>query len=76
MRGVISTRDSDPASLIKARQIPHDWSGFGQEDDSCQCWQEEGKFNILVVDCGVKFSILKELAKRNCRVVVYPATSR
>jgi len=79
LRGVISTRDSDPASLIKkARQIP---PMIGRDlvrevtTPAPYVWQEEGKFNILVVDCGVKFSILKELAKRNCRVVVYPATS-
>ncbi|HXL02612.1 MAG TPA: glutamine-hydrolyzing carbamoyl-phosphate synthase small subunit [Candidatus Atribacteria bacterium] len=79
LRGVISTRDLDPASLVKkAKKVP---SIVGQDlvkkvtASAPYVWQEKGKFNILVVDCGVKFSILRELAKRDCRVVVYPATS-
>jgi len=79
LRGVISTQDLNPASLVeKARKIP---PMTGQDlvkkvtTPTPYVWQEQGKFNIVVVDCGVKFSILRELAKRNCRVVVYPATS-
>ncbi len=38
-------------------------------------WNKTGKFNVAVFDCGVKFNILRELAARNCRVSVFPATT-
>jgi len=36
-------------------------------------WKEKGDYTIAVLDCGVKFGILRELSRRNCRVIVYPA---
>ncbi len=77
MRAVMSTMDLDPASLVeKARNIP---PMVGQDlvrevtVSTPYVWQEKGRFTIAVLDCGVKFNILRELARRDCRVVVYPA---
>jgi len=36
-------------------------------------WNQAGKYKIVVLDCGVKFNILRELAKNNCKVIVVPA---
>ena len=42
--------------------------------DEPYIWQKEGKYNVVVYDCGVKYNILRELAKVDCRVTVVPAT--
>lgn len=36
-------------------------------------WNKEGKFKVAVLDCGVKFNILRELAAHDCKVFVFPA---
>ena len=36
-------------------------------------WNQAGKHKVVVLDCGVKFNILRELAKNNCKVTVVPA---
>lgn len=77
MRGVISTEDLDPSSLIeKARKVlPMVGQDLVQKvtTSTTYTWSDQGRFTILVVDCGVKYNILRELARRNCRVVVCPA---
>ncbi|MGQ9621865.1 MAG: glutamine-hydrolyzing carbamoyl-phosphate synthase small subunit [Candidatus Caldatribacteriaceae bacterium] len=77
MRAVMSCLDLDPGSLVeKARQIPE---MAGQDlvqkvtAREPYVWKEKGDYTIAVLDCGVKFGILRELSRRNCRVVVYPA---
>jgi carbamoyl-phosphate synthase small subunit len=35
--------------------------------------RQEGRYKVVVLDCGVKFNILRELAKFNCWVIVVPA---
>ncbi len=36
-------------------------------------WSGDGGKRVAVVDCGVKYNILRLLAKRGCQVRVYPA---
>ena len=39
-------------------------------------WQEGRgfkKYKVVVIDCGVKYNILRELARRQCQVIVVPA---
>ncbi|MBN1793764.1 MAG: glutamine-hydrolyzing carbamoyl-phosphate synthase small subunit [Candidatus Omnitrophica bacterium] len=43
--------------------------------DKPQCWNKKGAYKVVVLDCGVKYNILRELAKRNCEVYVAPAYS-
>lgn len=81
MKAVVSTVDYDVDSLLrKVRAFP----GLVGVDlvkevtnSRKYVWEEEkgrgGKYVVVVLDCGVKFNILRELAKRNCRVVVVPA---
>lgn len=42
--------------------------------DKPYTWQQEGNYNVVVYDCGVKYNILRELANVDCRVTVVPAT--
>ena len=40
-----------------------------------QQWCDEGKYHVVVYDCGVKFNILRQLAQADCKVTVMPATA-
>jgi len=77
MKGVISTTDRDINNLVKkAKSCP---GVIGQDlvkDVSCKknwSWKKEGTYKVVVIDCGVKYSILREIARFNCRVEVVPA---
>ncbi len=35
--------------------------------------RETGKFKVVVIDCGVKFNILRELVRNGCQVIIVPA---
>lgn len=80
MRGFIALGENLDAKLLveKARSLPE---MSGQDlvkvvtTSKPYLWQEKGIYKIVVIDCGVKFNILRELAKRKCRVEVYPAFS-
>lgn len=78
MKAVLSTLDLDEKSLVKkAKESP----GLAGRDlvkdvvaENGYEWNDKGKFKVVVLDCGVKFNILRNLAKNNCRVTVMPAT--
>ena len=36
-------------------------------------WNKDGKYRVVVYDCGVKYNILRQLAEHDCRVTVMPA---
>ncbi|MGC9066060.1 MAG: glutamine-hydrolyzing carbamoyl-phosphate synthase small subunit [Candidatus Ratteibacteria bacterium] len=38
-------------------------------------WNSQGKYKVVVIDCGVKYNILRLLAEKNLKVVVYPANA-
>lgn len=77
MKAVISTEDLDDKSLVnKARSSP----GLMGRDlvrevtsDKIQSWNKNGKYQVVVIDCGVKYNILRELANYSCGVIVVPA---
>jgi carbamoyl-phosphate synthase small subunit len=79
MKAVISTRDLDNKSLIqKARGCPGLIGRDLVKEVVCSqnyVWPQPGesRFKVVAIDCGVKFNILRELAKRHCQVVVVPA---
>lgn len=47
---------------------PREMAGGGQADSGLQR-------RVVVLDCGVKYNILRHLAKRGCEVLVLPATA-
>ncbi|MDH5174838.1 MAG: glutamine-hydrolyzing carbamoyl-phosphate synthase small subunit [Elusimicrobiota bacterium] len=77
MKAVLSTEDLDDKSLIhKAKSSP----GLVGRDlvkevtlDKVQSCNQEGKYKVVVIDCGVKSNILRELVDRKCSVIVVPA---
>lgn len=80
MKAIISTEDSDDKSLTKkAKASP---SLIGRDlvkevtSDKPQDWNKQGKYKVVVIDCGVKFNILRQLANRECCVLVVPSTTK
>jgi len=78
-KAVISTTDLDRKSLVK-KAI--DSPGLVGRDliKEVTCKQPyhfntSGKFKVVVIDCGVKHNILRELQLHGCHVHVFPATS-
>jgi carbamoyl-phosphate synthase small subunit len=79
MKAVLSTGDLDDESLVeKAKASP----GLIGRDLVKEVipkkpyeWNDTGSLKVVVIDCGVKFNILRELAKNGCRVIVVPATA-
>jgi len=76
MKAVISTQDLDDKSLIqKAKKSPGLIGRDLVEEVSCQepyQWNKDGKYTVVVIDCGAKYNILRHLKQRNCKVIVLP----
>ena len=79
MQGVISTEDSDVKSLVKKIKASPHLSGIDLvKEVTCEKaydWNKKGKYKVVVLDCGVKFNILRNLDKAGCRVKVVPANT-
>lgn len=79
MKAVISTEDFNEESLVKKAKASLGLDGQDMVQyvtcDKVYDWNAEGKYNIAVLDCGVKYNILRSLANKDCKVRVYPATS-
>jgi len=79
MKGVISTSDLDPPSLIKKANASEGLVGRDLvKGVTCQDrykWpgQHGAPFEVVALDCGMKFNILRSLARRGCSVTVLPA---
>ncbi len=80
-KAIISTVDTDHASLVKKAQESPDMSGsdFVKDVsvDKAYTWEppEEVKYNIVAMDYGIKYNILRLLRQRGCAITVLPATA-
>ena len=79
MRAVISSYGTDRKSLIKQAKKSPGLVGrdLVKEVTSPQkfIWNKKGKYKVIVIDCGVKYNILRNLSEHNCRVSVVPYTT-
>jgi carbamoyl-phosphate synthase small subunit len=79
MKAVISTEDLNPESLIE--KVKNSPSLVGRDlvkdvtIEKSYNWSESGEYNVVVIDTGVKYNILRLLAERNCKVTVVPASA-
>jgi carbamoyl-phosphate synthase small subunit len=77
MKAVLSTKDLDEKSLVKkARNSPGLVGIDLVKEVACPApyvWAKQGKYKVVVLDCGIKFNTLRILAKNNCKVMVVPA---
>jgi carbamoyl-phosphate synthase small subunit len=79
MKAGISTRTLDGETFLKKVTSSPDIVGrdLVQEvtADNPYLYSEGNRFRIAVLDCGVKISSLRELARRGCRVEVFPTST-
>ncbi|MFC1703184.1 glutamine-hydrolyzing carbamoyl-phosphate synthase small subunit [Candidatus Omnitrophota bacterium] len=88
MKAVISSKDLNDESLVKKARLSQGLVGRDcVKDVACKqsfIWNESisasakksKKHRVVVLDCGVKFNILRHLVENNCEVVVMPASSK
>jgi len=89
MRGILSTEMTDVETLLhRVRAFPglvgrdlvkevccrepYQWKGGAQQKMPSVA---SGYRRVVVLDCGVKFNILRNLERRGCEVIVLPATA-
>jgi carbamoyl-phosphate synthase small subunit len=79
MKAVISTSDKSDSELIQQAKESKGIIGRDLVKDvstkQSYFWNDSGKYKIVVLDCGVKFNILRKLEKLNCKAFVMPARS-
>ncbi len=80
MNGVLTTNDESMAALQeKAKAAPHmagqDLVGKVTCEQPCDyAAPKEKKYTVTLIDYGVKYNIMQELANRGCQVRVVPAS--
>ena len=79
MKAVLSTEDLSEASLVKKAKASQGLVGIDLVKEVIPSkpyeWNSKGRFKVVVLDCGAKFNIMRELAKNDCKVTVMPATA-
>ena len=77
MMGALTTRDPQAALRELASLPSYDTVNFVDRVTVGEAyeWSGEGGRRIAVVDCGVKYNILRLLTQRGCRVRVHPAAA-
>lgn len=83
MRAIISTQDFDPESLAeKMNDVPSMEGADWVKEVACSKsyirpaegeYKNHPKFRVAVIDCGVKFNILRIFARLGCECHVVPA---
>ncbi len=78
MKAVLSTVDLDEKSLIRKAKSSPGLVGIDLVKEVSirkqYTWDKaKHKFKVVVLDCGVKYNILRSLLKRDCQVIVVPA---
>ena len=77
MKGIISTEDLNPKNLVRKAQEAIGLIGVDLVKevtcDKAYKWNTKGKYKVVVLDCGAKHNIMRELAARDCQVTVFPA---
>lgn len=81
MKAVLSTQDLDEKSLVKKAQSSPGLIGVDLvrevASSKAYAWDRagEGRYSVTVIDCGLKYNILKKLLENECRVTVVPASA-
>jgi carbamoyl-phosphate synthase small subunit len=77
MKAVLTTEDLTEAELVrKAKESPSLVGKDLVKEVTCGkpfWWTEKGSFKVIVLDCGVKFNILRKLEEYGCSVFVVPS---
>jgi len=79
MKAVLSTEDTDETRLAQKARASRGLIGVDLVKEVAggkgYVWPESAKggYKVVVLDCGLKYNILRELARHKCRVEVVPA---
>ncbi|MCX5697064.1 MAG: glutamine-hydrolyzing carbamoyl-phosphate synthase small subunit [Candidatus Omnitrophica bacterium] len=79
MKAVLSTEDLNENSLVEKARKSRGLVGVDLvKEVTCArkyTWPKNGvkKYKVAVLDCGVKYNILRELTKHGCEAIVFPA---
>ncbi|MCK4729422.1 MAG: glutamine-hydrolyzing carbamoyl-phosphate synthase small subunit [Desulfobacterales bacterium] len=79
MKGVISTKDLNPDSLVEKARASRGLVGLDLvKEVTCDKpygWPQdkEARFKVVTLDCGMKYNIAQSLAEKGCQVMVVPA---
>jgi len=79
MRAVLSTTDLDEKSLIKKAQASPGLIGIDLVKEVTSrkkyIWSavKDKRYKVVVMDCGVKYNILRKLMENGCEATVVPA---
>jgi len=82
MKAVLSTMDLNEKKLLgKVRYSPGLVGVDLVKEVTCgktYMWSKvkQGKYKVVVLDCGVKYNILRKLIQNKCQVVVVPANTQ
>ena len=76
LRGTIVDEVNDLQTIVDKLKKSQPTKGIIKKVSTKSAYPNPGtKRNIVVVDFGIKHSILRELAKRDCNVIVLPCTT-
>jgi len=79
MKAILSTVDLDEVGLLKKVQASKGLVGVDLVKDVTipkkyvYAQHNDAKFKVVVLDCGVKYNILRELVSHKCNITVMPA---
>lgn len=79
MKAVLSTRDLNEKSLVRKARESRGLIGVDLVREVTNnkkfVWSQakRKKYKVVVLDCGVKYNILRELLNNGCKVIVMPA---
>ena len=79
MKAVLSTLDFDENSLMQKAKASRGLVGLDLVKDVTipkkyvYTQAKDAKFKVAVLDCGVKYNILRELLHHKCNITVFPA---
>lgn len=79
MKAVLSTQDFDENSLVNKARMSRGLVGLDLVKEVSVPKRyvytqiKDAKFKVVVLDCGVKYNILRELLRYKCNVIVLPA---
>jgi len=82
MKAVLSTEDLDEKSLVQKARDSLCLVGIDLVKDVTikkqYTWSSAGRphFKVVVLDCGVKYNILRKLLENKCQVIVVPANTQ
>jgi len=77
LKAVITTIEQSEKELVQKARSSRGLTGVDLVKEVAPAkgyrWNQAGRHKVVVLDCGVKFNILRELANNDCKVAVVPA---